>query len=122
MTRDDVGRWVDAYEVAWRSPGTDALSELFTPDATYLPDPYSDALTGLDEIGRFWDEEREGPDEVFTLDSEVVAVEGDTALVRLEVRYGDPVTQEFRDLWVLRFDESGKVNAFEEWATWPGRA
>jgi hypothetical protein len=35
-----------------------------------------------------WDEEREGPSENFTLDTEILAVEGPTAVVRAEVRYG----------------------------------
>ena len=30
--------------------------------------------------------------------SDVVAADGDTAVVRVEVGYGDPVHQEFRDL------------------------
>ena len=49
-----------------------------------------------------------------------VAVEGDVAVVRVEVRYGDPVRQEYRDLWVLRFAGDGRVEDFEEWAYWPG--
>jgi hypothetical protein len=55
------------------------------------------------------------------VDAAVVAVEGDTAVVRLEVRYGDPLSQEYRDLWVLRFAEDGRVADFEEWAYWPGK-
>jgi hypothetical protein len=47
--------------------------------------------------------------------SEVVAVDGDTAVVRVEVWYGDPVQQEFRDLWVIRFAADGRCAAFEEW-------
>jgi hypothetical protein len=46
-----------------------------------------------------WEAEREGPEEVFAMDSEVVAVEGDTGVACLEVRYGDPVRQTYRDLW-----------------------
>ena len=39
----------------------------------------------------------------------------------LEVRYGDPVGQEYRDLWVLSFAGDGRVEEFEEWAYWPGK-
>jgi len=45
----------------------------------------------------------------------VVAVDGDTAVVRVAVDYGDPVTSRWLDLWVLRFDEAGRCRAFEEW-------
>ena len=60
-------------------------------------------MTGLDAIGRMWEKERQGPDEIFTLATSIVAVDGPVAVVRAEVSYGDPVTQEYRDLWVIRF-------------------
>jgi hypothetical protein len=63
--------------------------------------------------------QREGPEEVFAMESEVVAVEGDTGVARLVVRYGDPVRQTYRDLWVVRFDAQGRCLAFEEWPFWP---
>jgi hypothetical protein len=68
-----------------------------------------------------WEDERAGPDEVFQMTSEVVAVEGDTAVVRVQVRYGDPVDREFRDLWIMRFAEDGRCDSFEEWAFSPAR-
>ncbi len=62
-----------------------------------------------------------GPDEIVALTSEIVAVETATAVVRVEVRYGDPVRQEYRDLWVMTFDSAGRCRSFEEWPFWPGR-
>jgi len=50
---------------------------------------------------------------------EIVAVDGDSAVVRVEVHYGEPVSQEYRDLWVLRFDDAGRCVWFEEWPFWP---
>jgi len=41
--------------------------------------------------------------------------------VRVEVWYGDPVQQEFRDLWVIRFAADGRCAAFEEWWFSPKR-
>jgi hypothetical protein len=113
--------WVDRYERAWRTPGTDSLGALFTDDAAYLPDPFAEPVRGLAAIARFWDVEREGPDEIFTLTAEVVAEEGDRAVVRLEVVYGDPPTDRFRDLWVIMFDGTGRARVFEEWPFFPGR-
>lgn len=115
MGRDGVAAWVAAYERAWRSAGTGALAGLFTPDATYRQGPYDEPVTGLPAIARMWEAERAGPTEVFHMTSEVVAVDGDTAVVRVEVWYGDPVQQEFRDLWVIRFAADGRCAAFEEW-------
>jgi hypothetical protein len=58
---------------------------------------------------------------VFTVHAEPVAVEGRQAVVRVEVRYGDPSRQEYCDLWVLRFSGRWPVEDFEEYAYWPGK-
>lgn len=116
-----VGRWLTGYEAAWRAPGTEALAGLFTSDAVYLQSPYEQPVTGLDAIKPMWEEAREGPDEVFTLATDIVAVDGPTAVVRAEVVYGDPPRQEYRDLWIIRFAGDGRATWFEEWPYWPGR-
>jgi len=120
MDRASVGEWLTGYEAAWRSAGTEALAALFTSDAVYLQSPYEQPVTGLDAIKRMWEEEREGPDEVFTIATDIIAVDGPTAVVRAEVRYGDPPHQEYRDLWVIRFAGDGRCTWFEEWPYWPG--
>ncbi len=117
MRREAVEAWVSAYERAWRSPGTAALAELFTENASYLLSPYDRPAVGLEAIAAVWERERDGPDEEFELSSEVFAVDGDRAVVRVEVRYGEPA-REFRDIWLLRF-EDGACSEFEEWAFWP---
>ena len=119
--RDAIRRWVAGYEAAWRAPGTEALAGIFSRDATYLHSPYAEPVSGLPAIREMWEQDRSGPDEVFTLSTEVVAVEGDSAVVRALVRYGDPVRQEYTDLWVLGFDGQGLCTWFEEWPYWPGR-
>ena len=99
----------------------DGLAGLFTADATYLQSPYEQPVTGLGAIKRMWEEQREGPREVFTLVTEILAVDGPTAVVRAEVHYGDPPRQEYRDLWVIRLGDDGRCTWFEEWPYWPGR-
>jgi ketosteroid isomerase-like protein len=121
MNRQDVAGWVDGYERAWRSPGVDALADLFTPDAVYLQGPYREPVAGLPDIGRMWERERDGPDEPFTMASEIIAVDGDTAVVRLEVQYRSPAEREYRDLWLVRFAGDGRCLSFEEWPFAPGR-
>ena len=115
-----VSRWLAGYEAAWRSAGTKSLAALFTGDATYLQSPYEQPVTGLEAIGRMWEQEREGPDEVFALAASIVAVDDPTAVVRAEVTYGDPPDQQYRDLWVIRFADDGRCARFEEWPYWPG--
>ena len=64
--------WIAAYESAWRTAGTAPLGRLFTEDATYQAAPFDEPLAGVGAIARFWEDEREGPDEVFTLTSEIM--------------------------------------------------
>jgi hypothetical protein len=121
MDTQGVARWVAGYERAWRSPGVELLAELFTADAVYLQGPYRTPVTGLGSIGAMWERERDSPEEPFTMASEIVAVDGDTAVVRVEVQYQTPTVREFRDLWVIRFAGDGRCRSFEEWPFSPGR-
>jgi len=114
MDRDQVTRWIEGYERAWRASGTGALAGLFTPDASYLQGPYRQPVVGLPAIERMWEDERDGPDEAFTMSHEVIAVDGDTAVARVAVTYGEP-TEEWLDLWIMRFAPDGTCRAFEEW-------
>ncbi|HEY6772171.1 MAG TPA: nuclear transport factor 2 family protein [Solirubrobacterales bacterium] len=128
VDRGQLSEWLDGYERAWREPGTDALVDLFTEDATYSTAPYESQHRGLAAIARMWEAERSGPGEDFSMPSEVVAVEGDTGVVRIEVLYGAPEEKrerlhrqrsEYRDLWIVRLNEEGLCFHFEEWPFWP---
>ena len=121
MDRDDLARWIERYERAWRTAGTDDLGQLFTPDATYRAGPFDDVATGLTAIAAFWEAERESPDEHFTLTWEPVAVEGDVGVARVEVVYGDPEAARYRDLWLVTLEADGRCRAFEEWPFFPGQ-
>lgn len=124
IDRGSLRDWIARYERAWRTqegPELDrALSELFAPRATYSTAPFEPPYAGLDAIARMWVAERKGPDEPFTLASEVVAVDAelDTGVLRLEVHYG-ATGNVYRDLWIVRFDGSGRCEHFEEWPFWP---
>jgi SnoaL-like domain len=117
--RASVETWIEGYERAWRTAGITPLAELFTEDAYYRMSPYEEAAVGLDAIGELWERERVGPDEAFTMRHEIVAVDKDVAVARIEVEYGTGA--EYRDLWVIRFAADGRCREFEEWPFWPGQ-
>ena len=121
IDREDVSRWVRAYEAAWRTPGAEALVDLFAPDIVYLPSPWAQPLRGLAALSQFWETARDGPDEVFDLTSEIVAVDRNVAVVRVSVDYENVSSGRWRDLWVLRFDTEGRCDEFEEWPFAPGQ-
>jgi ketosteroid isomerase-like protein len=118
LTRDRLQAWIESYERAWRAPGTDQLAELFADEATYRTAPFENPFRGLAAISEFWEAGRDGPDEEFTMSSEIVAVEGDTGVARIEVRYGATGIH-YRDIWIVRLDESERCVHFEEWPFWP---
>lgn len=120
-SHEQVEAWVETYERAWRTAGTEALGDLFAPGATYRTSPYGGPAVGLERIAELWEREREGPDEEFRMWHEVVAVEADTAVVRVEVQYGGRVGARYRDLWIARFAADGLCREFEEWPFWPGQ-
>jgi ketosteroid isomerase-like protein len=120
MERHAFDDWVKRYEEAWREPGTQLLSGLFTTDATYRQGPYEPPVEGLEEIERMWERERAGPDEPFTMDYRVIAVDGDVGVVRVEVLYDGPPRQSYRDLWVVELRADGRACSFEEWPFAPG--
>jgi ketosteroid isomerase-like protein len=115
MDRAAVERWISRYEQSWRAPGTDHLTDVFTADATYRTAPFEEPYTGLPSIAALWEAERDSPDERFTLSTTIVAVEGQTAVVRAEVHYQDAPAREYRDLWIITLDAGGCCTAFEEW-------
>jgi hypothetical protein len=55
VDRAELSDWVSGYERAWRTPGTEALAELFAAGASYRMGPYEPAAEGLDEIAELWE-------------------------------------------------------------------
>jgi len=119
IDRAGVAAWIEAYERAWRMPDTEPLADLFDEDASYRMSPYEDPARGLREIGELWERERDGAEEKFGMTARIVAVEGDTAVVRVEVDYAR--SERYRDLWILHFGADGRCVEFEEWPFWPGK-
>jgi hypothetical protein len=118
VDRQSLAAWIELYERAWRTAGTDLLAELFTGDAEYKTSPFAEPVRGLAAIGELWEREREGPDEPFTLAAEILAVEGDLGVARTDVVYGRPAphsAQRYRNLWLVRLDDEGRCTSFEEW-------
>ena len=102
-SRADIDTWIADYEKAWRTAGTEPLSDLFTEDGSYRMSPYEEPSRGLEQIAALWERERDSPDEGFEMRHEVVAVEGDTAVVRVEIDYARGT--EYRDLWIIRLED-----------------
>jgi hypothetical protein len=65
VDRTGLRAWIERYERAWRTAGTDLLATLFALEATYRTAPFEEPFRGLPAIAAMWEADRDGPDEVF---------------------------------------------------------
>jgi hypothetical protein len=105
---------METYIMAWKTPGTDALKDIFTENCSYQMSPFRPAVKGLAALADFWEKGRESAAEKFIIQHEKVAIDGNTAVMRVDVHYADP-PEHWKDLWIVTLDTQGRCMAFEEW-------
>jgi len=112
VERETVIAWIEAYVDAWRSNDPVRIGALFTKDATYAYDPWSEPLQGRRAIIDDWLNE---PDEAGSWEAEYrpMLIRGDRALVTGVTRYSSGET--YSNLFVIDFDEKGICRSFTEW-------
>ncbi|MCZ7532516.1 MAG: nuclear transport factor 2 family protein [Acidimicrobiia bacterium] len=112
MTPEMVQDWIHRYIDAWRSYDTNAISELFTAEATYAYNPWDQPLVGREAIVAGW---LNDPDEPGSWEAEYrpLHVIGHDAVIVGETRYADGRT--WANLFVVSFDGAGRCTSFVEW-------
>jgi hypothetical protein len=115
VRREELARWLRAYEKLLRTPLTTVLAELFTPEVSYSPSPWRAPVCGLEELAEFWEAGRDTRNLRFTMRTEVIALDNESAVVRVSTEHEEP-ERHLRSLWVLRFAAGGRCTSFEEWA------
>jgi hypothetical protein len=112
--RDHVPEWMERYQAAWTTNQPDDIRALFTPDARYETRPGGpDPWLGHDGIVEGWLAARDQPAD-WTFNWELLGADGDTAFVQGVTTYsGD--SPSYDNLWVVRFDGSGRARSFTEW-------
>ena len=125
--RDTVQRWLDRYVLAWRANEEGPIRELFTEDATYRYHPLDEEpVRGVEAIVRAWLEDPDEPDS-WQADYQVLAIDGDVAVAEGWTRYeadterGEP-ERLYANLWVMRFDDTGRCRDFTEWYMEPRKS
>jgi hypothetical protein len=117
MTHADVQRWLDAYVDAWRRNERQPILDLFTDDATYSYGPYREPLRGRDAIADDWLANPDSPDS-WAAAYGPIAVDGRTAVAHGRSRHFNPDRSdrtEYDNIFVIRFDDSGRATEFAEW-------
>ncbi len=102
---------MSAYRRAWESNAPDDIAALFTEDAKYFDEPFTDPHVGRDAIVTSWLERQDAPGST-TFTWSPVVVTPDVAIVQGETVYS---TVTFSNLWVIRLAADGRATEFTEW-------
>ena len=109
---DAVNEWMDAYRRAWESNDPAHIRALFSEEAVYYTEPFEPPAIGHNQIIEMWLGKKDAPGETTFTWKSLVQTEAVT-VVQGETVYRDGPT--YSNLWVIRFDESGKATEFTEW-------
>jgi uncharacterized protein (TIGR02246 family) len=115
--RASVEAWLAAYRHAWSTDDPEDVAALFTEDATYSPWPFSKPWEGRDAIVARWIERGDSKDP-WQFEGDVVAVEGDTGVIRGLTTYpahDDEAEDAYSNIWVVRLAPDGRARSFAEW-------
>ena len=117
MDTEAVAAWLDGYSQAWGTYDPEQIGALFSIDAVYFYDPFSEPVRGREAIVADWIKDC---DDAGTYEGSYrpVLVAGDQAVARGYSRYFDTngaVHREYDNLFLLRFDAAGRCAEFREW-------
>jgi ketosteroid isomerase-like protein len=113
MEKTDVDAWLEGYLRAWETNDPEDIGRLFTEEARYYTAPHRDPWKGRDGIVQGWIDRKDTPG-AWTFRHEVLAVAGDLAFVRGWTTYPKE-TEDYSNLWVIRFAPDGRCSEFTEW-------
>jgi uncharacterized protein (TIGR02246 family) len=117
MTRANLEDWLGRYRAAWTTDDPQQIGALFTEDATYAPRPFGEPWEGRDAIVAKWIELGDSTIP-WEFESDIVAVDGDTGVVRGLTRYPahDKEPEEvYSNIWVIKLAADGRARSFAEW-------
>jgi ketosteroid isomerase-like protein len=120
MDHATAQRWLDAYAHAWHTYDPDEIGALFTEDAVYHYDPFTEPLHGRDAIVASWvNEDTRDPAGTYSGHYEPVLVARDRVVANGRSRYfeadGTSFKAEYDNLFLLRFAEDGRCAESREW-------
>ncbi len=103
--------WMDGYRRAWESNAPEDIAALFTDDAEYRTEPFSQPWRGRKEIVRNWLARADEPGTT-TFGWTALVVTDELAVVQGETEYATVV---YSNLWVIRLAADGRATGFTEW-------
>jgi uncharacterized protein (TIGR02246 family) len=108
-----LAQWMDGYVRAWETNDREDVARLFTEDARYFTAPWREPWTGRDGIVEGWIDRKDQPGQ-WSFRWEPLLIHDDVAVVTGETTYQNE-GQVYSNLWIIRFDPSGRCSEFTEW-------
>jgi hypothetical protein len=118
LERATVAAWLDAYVQAWKTYDPAAIGNLFSEDASYAYDPFSEPVRGRAAIVASWLEHQDTPG-TYDGQYEPLLLASNQVVANGRSRYFEPdgstLRAEWDNLFVLRFDDRGRCSDYREW-------
>jgi uncharacterized protein (TIGR02246 family) len=114
MKDEDVNAWVERYVRAWNSNDPEDIHGLFSEDATYFTEPYSEPWRGWQAIIDGWLAHKDEPGQTF-FEWTTLVVTPDLAIVEGRTKYHSEPPRTYRNMWLIRLDGEGRCMEFTEW-------
>lgn len=117
MTTEMLRTWLEAYGRAWETRNAEAVTALFSDDATYQETPFVEPLRGLQAIAAYWSAATGSHVDVH-FDYAVLALSGNQGIAHWRcsfVRPQEKASLRLDGVFVLQFDEQGQCKSLREW-------
>jgi ketosteroid isomerase-like protein len=108
---ETLEKWMSAYRRAWESNDESDIAALFSDDAVYYNEPFTEPARGRDAVVANWLERADLAGST-TFSWMPVVETDDVAVIQGETGYPD---QRYSNLWVIRLDAAGRATEFTEW-------
>ena len=119
LTPGDAQDLLAAFKRGWERRSPEEVLELFERDIDYRPDPFSEALIGLNAVHALWNEIAASQANV-EFDAERVWVSGNTVLASWHAAYTRRATAErvrARGFMTLELSDAKRVQRLRQWPT-----
>ncbi|HUP60400.1 MAG TPA: nuclear transport factor 2 family protein [Thermoanaerobaculia bacterium] len=114
ITSDVATAWAERYFSAWKTNDAAEVESLFSENAVYFYGPFRPPARGREEIVRRWTQAAKQTN--VQSEYELVAVDGDTAVIRWNVSFDQSGSHIILDgVLIVRFDERGLCREHREW-------